>query len=156
MKRHLTKTLTHIEGHWDNLLREVQTREDTVVFSELDSLVQMARFATENLPPYWDTNLRNNDTVTLGESGDNVDSTPEADGDKNAVLQAQEAVATVDPGERDIARVEKTTPGNPFHNGGSLYNAKLDKDEQEGLQCIIKTFESVKSDMATAWNNAMV
>ena len=139
-----------MEGHLDNLLREAQTREETVVFSKLDSLVQMARFATKKLPPYWDTNLMNNDTVTVGKSGDNVD------GDENAVLHAQEAVATVDPGERDIARVEKTTPGNPFQNGGTLYHAKLDKDEQEGLQRIMKTFESVRSDMAKAWNNAMV
>ena len=107
----------------------------------------MARFATEKQPPYWNTNLMNNDTVTLGESGDNVNSTPEADGDKIAVLHAQEAVATVDPGERDIARVEKTTPGNPFQNGGTLYHAKLDKDEQKGLQRLMKTFESVRSDM---------
>ena len=104
-----------------------RTREETVVFSKLDSLVQMARFATEKQPPYWNTNLTNNDTVTLGESGDNVNSTPEADGGKIAVLHAQEAVATVDPGERDIARVEKTTPGNPFHNGGTLYHTKMNK-----------------------------
>ena len=98
-----------------------RTREETVVFSKLDSLVQMARFATEKQPPYWDTNLTNKNTVTVGKLGDNVD------GDENAVLHAQEAFATVDPGERDIARVEKTTPGNPFHNGGTLYHTKMNK-----------------------------
>ena len=119
-----------MEGHWENLLREAQTREDTVVFSELDSLVQMARFATEKLLLYWDMNLTDKDipdTVTLDESDDNIDSTLEAVGDENAVLHTQEFVATMDSGERAIAREEKTTPGNPFHNGGTLYHTKMNK-----------------------------
>ena len=61
----------------------------------------------------------------------------------------------MDPGKLDIGK-KKQPPGNPLHNGGTLNHAKLDKDEQEGLQHIMKTFESVRSDMATAWNNAMV
>ena len=119
MKKRLAGTLTCMEGHWENLLQEAQTREDTVVFSELDSLVQMARFATEKLLLYWDMNLTDKDipdTVTLDESDDNIDSTLEAVGDENAVLHTQEFVAMMDSGERDIAREEKTTPGNPFHN----------------------------------------
>ena len=62
----------------------------------------------------------------------------------------------MDSGKRDITREEITTPGNPFHNGGMLNHAKLDKDKQEGLQRITKTFESIRSSMATAWNKAMV
>ena len=57
-----------------------------VVFSELESLVQMARYATEKLPQYRETNRTNKnppDTVTPDESGDNIDSTPEADVDEN-------------------------------------------------------------------------
>jgi hypothetical protein len=55
MKKCLAGTLTRMEGHWEHLLQEAQNREETVVFSELESLVQMARFATEKPPPYRET-----------------------------------------------------------------------------------------------------
>ena len=96
-----------------------------VVFSELDSLVQMARFATKKVPPYWDTNFTNHDpndnpdTITPGKSDEDIDDTPEADGDENAVSKAQEGITTMDPGKRDIATLKRPTPGNPFHNGGT-------------------------------------
>ena len=45
-----------MEGHWEHLLQEARTREDTVVFTELESLVQMARFATEQVPPHREAN----------------------------------------------------------------------------------------------------
>ena len=73
-----------------------------VVFSELESLVQMARYATEKLPQYRETNRTNKnppDTVTPEELGDNIDSTPEADGEKNAVLHTQGVVATINSGK---------------------------------------------------------
>ena len=79
----LTRTLAHMEDHWKNLLQKARSRGDTVVFSELDSLVQMARFATEKLPPCWDENLTNQDpsnnpdAITPGKTGEDVDNTPE-------------------------------------------------------------------------------
>ena len=51
MRVRLVGTLTHMEDHRDNLLREIRTRKDTIIFSELDSLIQLARSATENLTP---------------------------------------------------------------------------------------------------------
>ena len=35
-------------------------------------------------------------------------------------------------------------------------NATLDKDERPGLRRITETFESVHSEIATAWNRAMI
>ena len=32
----------------------------------------------------------------------------------------------------------------------------MDEDERDGLQRLTRTFESVRSNMATAWNKAMV
>ena len=101
-----------------------------MVFSELESLVQMARFATEKIPPYRETNRTSNDSpdmVTPNESGDSNDSTPEYDGDENAVLHSQGVVATINSGKRDIAREEsrttkpiQTNPGNTIHNSGII------------------------------------
>ena len=62
----------------------------------------------------------------------------------------------MDSGERDIAREEITAPRNTFHNDGVIDHTKDDEDEQDGLQRLTKTFESVRSDMATAWNSNMV
>ena len=89
IKNLLTRTLTHIEDHWDNLLQEAQSRDDTAVFSELDSLVKMALFPTEKLHPCWDKNLTNQDpsdnpdAITPGKLGENVNDTPETNGDKS-------------------------------------------------------------------------
>ena len=162
IKNLLTRTLTHIEDHWDNLLQEAQSRGDTAVFSELDSLVKMAQFPTEKLRPCWDKNLMNQDpsdnpdAITPGKSGDDVNDTPETNGGKNAVSKAQEGVTMMDPGKRDIATLRRPTNRNPFHNGSTLNHPKLDKDEHVGLQLITKTFESIRSNIATAWNKAMV
>ena len=57
----------------------------------------------------------------------------------------------MDSGERDIAREEITAPRNTFHDDGVIDHTKLDEDER-----LTKTFESVRSDMATAWNSNMV
>ena len=50
----LRRILTRMENHWKNLLQEVQSRNDKVVFLELQNLVQTARHAVESLPPCWD------------------------------------------------------------------------------------------------------
>ena len=158
----MTRTLTRMEDHWDNLLQEAQSRDDTAVFSELDSLVKMAQFPIEKLRLCWDKNLMNQDpsdnpdAITPGKSGDDVNDTPETNGDKNAVSKAQEGVTMMDPGKRDIATLRRPTHRNPFHNGSTLNHPKLDKDEHVGLQLITKTFESIRSNIATAWNKAMV
>ena len=62
----------------------------------------------------------------------------------------------MDPGKRDISTSRGPTHENPAHNGNTLNHAKLDKDERAGLQRIKKTFESVRSNIATAWNKAMI
>ena len=111
-----------MEDHWGNLLQEAKSRGDTVVFSELDSLVQMARFATKKLPPYLAKNLTNHDpsdnpdTITPGELGDDVNDTPETDGNKNTVSKSQEGVTTMDPGERDIATLKRPTTALGIHS----------------------------------------
>ena len=159
MKTRLAGTLTRMEDHWDNLSQEIRTQEDTVMFSELDSLVQMARFTTENLPPFRETNRTPKEfpiPVTQNESGDNVESAPEDVGDESAVSHTQEVVKPTNPGKRDIAKGINTTPGNPCLNGGVVDRVKLDEDERDGLRRIAETFESVRSDMATAWNKAMI
>ena len=59
----------------------------------------------------------------------------------------------MDPGERNIATPRGPTQINPALNSP---NTKLDEDERAGLQSIRETFESVRSDIATAWNKAMI
>ena len=54
----LRRILTRMENHWKNLLQEVQSREDKVIFQELQNLVQTARHAVESLPPCWDEGVR--------------------------------------------------------------------------------------------------
>ena len=87
MRKRSIRTLKRMEGHWEHLLREAQNREDTVVFSELESLIQMARFATEQVPPYRETSRISKDSpdmVAPNKPGDRNDSTPEDDGNENA------------------------------------------------------------------------
>ena len=68
----------------------------------------------------------------------------------------QYRITIMDPGELDVATLRRPIHGNPFHNDSTLNNVKLDKDKLTGLQRITKTFESVRSDIATVWNKAMV
>ena len=63
-----------------------------MVFSELESLVQMTRFAIEQAhTPYRAARICKNppDMDTPSEPGDRTDSTPEDDEDENAVLHTQ-------------------------------------------------------------------
>jgi hypothetical protein len=52
MEKRLGKTFAKLEGRWEHLLHEARNRNETVVLSELDNLVQMARFATEQVFPH--------------------------------------------------------------------------------------------------------
>ena len=159
MQRRPVRTLTRIEDRWDNLLREIRTREDTVVFSELDSLVQMARLTTVNLPPFRETHRTPEGSLnpaTPTQSVDDIGRTPEDNEDENAVFHTQGVIDPLNPGKRDIAKSGHTTPGNPFLNGSVVDHVKLDEDERDGLRRNAETFESVRSDMATAWNKAMI
>jgi hypothetical protein len=40
-----------MEAHWKTLLQEIQSRDDKVIFLELQNLVETARHTAENLPP---------------------------------------------------------------------------------------------------------
>ena len=88
--------------------------------------------------------------------GDDVRNTSEDDEDENAVFQTQGVVDPQNPCKRDIAKSGHTTPGNSFLNSGVVDYVKLEEDERDGLRRIADTFESVRSDMATAWNKAMI
>ena len=59
----------------------------------------------------------------------------------------------MDPGECNITTSRGPTQINPALNSP---NTKLDEDERAGLQRIMETFESVRSNIATAWNKAMI
>ena len=88
--------------------------------------------------------------------GGNTGTVPDDIGNNSATFPTQTTVKPTKPGERDIAKRINTTPGNPFLNGGVVDRVKLDEDEWDGLRRIAETFESVRSDMATAWNKAMI
>ena len=101
MRKRLERTLARMEGHWEHLLQEAQKPNKTVVFSELENLVQMARFATEQIPPHRETNRiseESPDIVATHEPDHSDDSAPESDGDKNEVFHNQGAVAMTDSG----------------------------------------------------------
>ena len=53
----------------------------------------------------------------------------------------------------NVATPRSTTQVYPAPN---LPTIGLDNDERITLQCITETFESVRSNMATAWNKAMI
>ena len=155
----LTGTLKRMENHWNDLSDEVKARKDTVVFSELDSVVQTARLATENLPSCWGTYRKTNtypNQVMKNGPGSDDRTVPDGIGNKSATLPTLTTAKPTKPGERDTATRINTTPGNPFLNGGIGDNVHLDEDERDELRRIAETFESVRSNMATAWNKAMV
>ena len=154
-----------MEGRWEHLLQEARKWNEMVVFSELEHLVQMARFATEQIPPHPEMNWINEspDIVTTYEPGDRDDSTPESNGDKNGVFHTQGAVATIHSGERDNIGEECGTdkpiqikPENTIHSSSIMDPVKLDKDEQNGLKCLAESLENLRGHMTTAWNSAMV
>ena len=79
----LKRTLTRMEAHWKNLIQKVQSRDDKVVFLELQNLVQTARHTAENLRPCRDRGLaipdpRDNQT-TPNESESETDDIPTAE-----------------------------------------------------------------------------
>ena len=116
-----------MEGRWEHLLQEAQKLNETVVFSELENLVQIARFATELKPPHRETNSiskESPDIVARYEPDDSDDGTPERDGDENEVFHTQGAVATMDLGQLDNTGEEIGTnrpiqinPENTIHSG---------------------------------------
>ena len=68
------------------------------MFSELENLVQMERFATEQIPLHREMNWiskESTDIVAIYEPDDSDDNTPKSNGDKNEVFHAQGAVATI-------------------------------------------------------------
>ena len=67
--------------------------------------------------------------------------------------EGREDVTIMDPGECNITTPRGPTQINPALNSP---NTKLDEDERAGLQRIMETFESVRSNIATAWNKAMI
>ena len=155
----LAGTLKRMENHWNDLSDEIKAREDTVIFSELDSVVQIARLATENLPSCWRTYRATStypNQVMQKSLGGNTGTVPDEIGNNSATFPTRTTVTPTKPGERDIAKRINTTPGNLFLNGGVEDYAHLDEDERDGLRRIAETFESVRSEMATAWNKAMV
>ena len=80
-----------------------------MVFSELDSLVQMSLFAIEQAhTPYRTGRFRENslDMVTPSEPGDSTDSTPEDDEDKNAVLHTQNGTPEDDGDENAVSHTQ--------------------------------------------------
>ena len=153
----LKRTLTRMEAHWKNLIQKVQSRDDKVVFLELQNLVQTARHAAENLPPCWDKGLAipdpSDNRATPDESAGEIDDIPTAEEWERTMSKGREAVMIMDPGERNIATPRGPTQINPALNSP---NTKLDEDERAGLQRIMETFESVRSNIATAWNKAMI
>ena len=56
MRKCLERTLARMEGCWEHLLQEAQKQNETVMFSELENLVQMERFATEQIPLHREMN----------------------------------------------------------------------------------------------------
>ena len=60
----LKRTLTRMEAHWKALQEEVRSRDDEIIFSEIQELVETARRTTDGLPTYW------NKGVTIPVSSD--------------------------------------------------------------------------------------
>ena len=42
-----------MEAHWKALQEEVRSRDDEIIFSEIQELVETARRTTDGLPTYW-------------------------------------------------------------------------------------------------------
>ena len=68
-----------MEGCWEHLLQKAQKQNETVMFSELENLVQMVRFATEQIPSHQEMNWiskESTDIVAIYEPDDSDDNTP--------------------------------------------------------------------------------
>lgn len=139
-----------------------------MVFSELKSLVQMARFAIEQTQvPYLAARMKKNplDIVTPSESGDRADSTTENDEDESAVLHTQNGIPRSNGDENpvpltqeDVATInlDGRITTQISHNGSIVNRTKLDVDERDGSRHLTETFESLRNNMAMAWNKAMI
>ena len=146
-----------MEAHWKTLLQEIQSRDDKVIFLELQNLVEMAWHTAKNLPQCWDRGLAipdpSDNQTTPNESESETDDIPTAKEWERTMSEGREAVTIMDSGKHNIA-----IPRGPsqIDLALNLPNAKLDKDERVGLRRITETFKSVRSDIATAWNKAMI
>ena len=140
-----------MEAYWENLLQAAQSRDDKVVFIELQNLVQTARHAVENLPPCWDKGVTvpdtSDDRATLNDAACAFDDTPTTEEWERTTSDGHGAVTIRYQGGSNIATPRGATQVCPAINPP---NTKLDDDERIGLQCITETFESVRSNMATA------
>ena len=146
-----------MEAYWENLLQAAQSRDDKVLFIELQNLVQTARHAVENLPPCWDKGVTvpdtSDDRATLNDAACAIDDSPTTEEWERTTSDGHGAVTIMYQGESNIATPRGTTQIHPAINPP---NTRLDEDERVSLQRITETFESVRSNMATAWNKAMI
>ena len=153
----LRRILTRMENHWKNLLQEVQSRDDKVIFLELQNLVQTARQAVESLPPCWDEGVRvpdaSDDRATLSNAACAFDNIPTTEEREETASESCEAVTIMDQSGSNIATTRCT---NQVYSAPNPPTRELDNDERTTLRRIAETFESVRSNMATAWNKAMI
>ena len=159
----LKRTLTRMEAHWKKLQEEVKSRDDEIVFLELQELVETARHTTDNLPPYWNKGVTipiSSDDYSTFESGSEPDDPPTA-------RTNNEPCTHTGSGETERENYDNTITGpNRRTNDISARQAqnrnpdmpgpRLDEDESRNLRHIAETFENIRSDLVTAWNRAMI
>ena len=153
----LRRILTRMENHWKSLLQEIQSHDAKVIFLELQNLVQTARHAVESLPPCWDEGVRvpdaSDDRATQSDSACAFDNIPTTEEREGTTSESCEAVTTMDQSGSNVATTRCTTQVYPAPNPPTR---ELDNDERSTSRRIAETFESIRRDMATAWNKAMI
>ena len=119
-KIRLRRILTRMENHWKNLLQEVQSRNDKVIFLELQNLVQTAQNAVESLPPCWDEGVRvpdaSDDLATLSDAACAIDDIPTTEEREETASESCEVVTIMDQSGSNVATTRCTTQVYPAPN----------------------------------------
>ena len=145
------------------LQEEVKSRDDEIVFLELQELVETARHTTDDLPPYWNKGVTipiSSDDYSTFESGSEPDDPPTA-------RTNNEPCTHTGSGETERENYDNTITGpdrrtndisarQAQNRSPDMPGPRLDEDESRNLRHIAETFENIRSDLVTAWNRAMI
>ena len=146
-----------MEAHWKTLQEEVKSRDDEIIFLELQELVETARHTTDDLPPYWNKGVTipiSSDDYSTLESGSEPDDPPTARTSNE--LCTHTGSGETERGNYDNmitepnGRTNDTSVGQAQNQNPDMPSLRLDEDESRNLRHIAETFENIRSDLVTA------
>lgn len=159
----LKRTLTRMEAHWKALQEEVRSRDDEIIFSEIQELVETARRTTDGLPTYWNKGVAvpvSSDDCSTLESESEPDDPPTAWPNNGPYTHTESEETEGGTHDNTITEldghVNDTSMRQTQNQNPDMPDIRLDEDESRNLRHIAETFENIRSDLVTAWNRAMI